>query len=103
MAESVSEQPATGHATAGARRAADDDPLVWVQGPCALPQIVKRDVETPGGVSGRELIGRSDIDDHRAGFEKSWNLALCDDLGEHALDKDRRYQGHETVLNDIRP
>lgn len=102
MAESVSEQPTTGHATPSARRAADDNPLVRVQVPCAPLKIAKRDVETPGGVSGRELIGRSDIDDHRAGLQKPWDFAMRDDLGEHALEDYRRNQGHQTVLNDIR-
>jgi len=102
MEESAFEQPTAGHATAGARRAADDNPSVWIQVPCAPLKIAKRDIETLGGVSDRKLLGRSNINDQCAGLQKPGNLALCDDLGERALNDDRRNEGHQTVLNDIR-
>src|SRR5271166_3619429 len=102
MVESVSEQPTTGHATAGARRAANDNPSVGIQVPCTPLKIAKRDVETPGGVSDRKLIGRSDIDDHRAGTQKPWDLAARDDLREHALKDYRGNERHQTELNDLR-
>ena len=101
MLEAVFHEPATGHAAAGARRAADDNPLVGIEISRASLKVCKRDISTTSGVPRGEFAWRSDVDDHGTSREQAGNFSACADFDGGSRQDPGCDERHQDVLQDI--